>query len=92
MDTRLERFADTNPGFKQFETRFRSALADPDLLDQLRMEASDRWREAGMKKAIERNRDKSIALNMIARNFSIDVISDMTGLTIEEVTKLQNGE
>jgi hypothetical protein len=54
MDARLTKFAESNPGFQQFETRFRQAIADPDLLDILRMEASERIRQAGMKKAAER--------------------------------------
>jgi predicted transposase/invertase (TIGR01784 family) len=52
MDTRLDRFANTNPGFQQFKTRFKQALADPGLMEELRMEASERIRQAGMRKAI----------------------------------------
>jgi hypothetical protein len=54
MDTRLDRFSTTNPGFQQFETRFKQALADPDLLDIMRMEASERIRQAGMIRAAEK--------------------------------------
>jgi hypothetical protein len=54
MDARLNRFADTNPGFKQFEARFKQAVADPDLMVVLRMEASERIRQAGIAKAAEK--------------------------------------
>jgi predicted transposase/invertase (TIGR01784 family) len=89
MDTRLARFATTNSGFKQFETRFSQAIADPDVLNTLRMETSERMRQAGMKKAIEKNRDKAIALNMLADGLSIDKFVAYSGLTAEEVRKLQ---
>jgi hypothetical protein len=54
MDDRLARFETTNPGFQQFETRFREACANPDLLDIMRMETSERMRQAGMIKAAEK--------------------------------------
>ncbi|MDR3122018.1 MAG: hypothetical protein LBU58_11910, partial [Clostridiales bacterium] len=92
MDPRLDRFASTNPGFQQFETRFKQALADPDLLDELRMEASERIRQAGMKKAIEKKAQKQaareFALRMLKRNHSIDEIVEDTGLTADEVRAL----
>ncbi|MDR1328253.1 MAG: hypothetical protein LBK23_01470, partial [Oscillospiraceae bacterium] len=88
MDGRLERFANTNPGFQQFQTRFREALADPELMTVLRMEASERIRQAGMKKAIEKNRDRAIALRMLKRNRPIDEIVEDTGLTVDEIRAL----
>jgi predicted transposase/invertase (TIGR01784 family) len=90
MDTRLQRFAKTNPGFQQFETRFAQAVADSDLLDVLRMEASERIRQAGMKRAIEKKKAKAIALNLLAMNLSIDNIAGATGLTADEVRNLQD--
>ena len=54
MHTSLNRFAQTNPGFQQFETRFSQAIADPELLRQIGMEISERMREEGMRKAAER--------------------------------------
>jgi predicted transposase/invertase (TIGR01784 family) len=92
MDKRLDRFADSNPGFQQFETRFKQAIADPDLLDVLRMEASERIRQAGMKKAIVKNTQKEdaieFALRLLKRNRPIEEIAEDTGLTIEEVRSL----
>jgi predicted transposase YdaD len=93
MDTRLARFATTNPGFKQFETQLKQALADPDVLNTLRMETSERMRQAGMIKAAEkkgeRNRDKAIALNMLGLDIPIEKIVKATGLTIEEINNLR---
>jgi hypothetical protein len=37
---------------KAFEALLIAVFENPDLLDQLRMEASDRWREACMKKPL----------------------------------------
>jgi hypothetical protein len=90
MDTRLQRFEKTNPGFQQFETRFTQALADPALMDILRMEASERIRQAGMKKAIEKNNSRAIARNMLRSDYAVDTIASLTGLTVEEVRKLQD--
>ncbi|MDR2713426.1 MAG: Rpn family recombination-promoting nuclease/putative transposase [Clostridiales bacterium] len=92
MDSKLERFATTNPGFRQFETRFRQAIADPELLDLLRMEASERIRQAGMKKAVEKNKAKEIAQNMLSDGESIEKIIRYTELTREEIENLHNTE
>jgi predicted transposase/invertase (TIGR01784 family) len=94
LNTRLSRFATTNPGFKQFEMRFREACANPELLDMMKMEASDRIREAGMKKAIEKRAQKQAAMEfavrMLKRSRPIEEIVEDTGLTIEEVTALSD--
>jgi predicted transposase/invertase (TIGR01784 family) len=93
LDSRLDRFATTNPGFQQFETRFLEASANPDVLDLLRMEASERIRQAGMRKAIEKKGEKKAAketaLRMINRNYPIEDIVEITGLTTEAITALQ---
>jgi hypothetical protein len=77
---------------KAFEARLIAAFENPDLLDQLRMEASDRWREAGMKKAIDRKGKEQaaseIAVRLLKRNRSIDEIVEDTGLTAEEIAAL----
>jgi hypothetical protein len=104
MDKRLERFSDTNPGFQQFQVRFREALADPELMTILRMEASERIRQAGMRKAAIRKgmeqgmkqgveqgtheTSQKIALRMLSINRPIDEIAMMTDLTAEEIAEL----
>ncbi|MDR1328200.1 MAG: hypothetical protein LBK23_01185 [Oscillospiraceae bacterium] len=108
MDGRLERFANTNPGFQQFQTRFREALANPELMTVLRMEASERIRQAGMKKAAknqgikegikqgikqgEKANSQEIALRMLKRNRPIDEIVEDTGLTVDEIRALKSAQ
>lgn len=100
MDGRLERFANTNPGFQQFQTRFREALADPELMTVLRMEASERIRQAGMKKAAKnqgikegaKGKSQEIALRMLKRNRPIDEIVEDTGLTVDEIRALKSAQ
>ena len=89
MDSRLDRFANTNPGFEQFETRFRQAIADPDLMDLLRMEASERIRQAGMKKAAKKESAKEIAQNLLEHDIPVEIIIKTTGLTTDEVRILR---
>ena len=90
MNSKLERFANTNPGFEQFETRFRQAIADPELLDLLRMEASERIRQAGMRKAAKKEGAREIAQNMLSDGEPMEKIMRYTGLTREEIKKLHN--
>ena len=48
--------------------------------------------EKGMEKGIEKGekkRNKEIALNLLAYNTPIDVIAKSTGLSIEEIKKLE---
>jgi hypothetical protein len=83
-NTRLDRFADSNPGFQQYETRFKQAIADPDLLDVLCMEESERIRQAGMKKAIQKQEARDNALRLLKRNCPIEKIAADTGLTVKK--------
>ena len=58
MDERLERFAETNPGFPQLMERYRKVIADPEVWTRLRWEASARMAQAGMEKAAELRGEK----------------------------------
>jgi predicted transposase/invertase (TIGR01784 family) len=88
MDTRLDRFASTNPGFKQFENRFRQALADPEVMTVLRMEASERIRQSGMLQAAKKTEAKDIARSLLSANMPHADIAKHTHLTIAEVVQL----
>jgi hypothetical protein len=51
METRLSRFATKNPGFEQYQVQLHRALADPDVMEELRLATKARISEAGMRKA-----------------------------------------
>jgi predicted transposase YdaD len=67
-------------------------------LDFMKMMAQiDEWYEAEMKRADiqgkaigEQNQKQSIALNMLRKNMDIEMISEVTGLTIEQLQALQD--
>ena len=53
------------------------------------MQTMTSWEEKGMEKGLERA-TKSIALNMLKDNFSLEQISRLTGLTIVQLQQLQD--
>ena len=47
------------------------------------------WEEKGMEKGIEKER-QTIALNLLRQGFSVESITQATGLTIDQLKQLQN--
>ncbi len=57
------------------------------------METLTSWEERGMEKGIEKGIEKerqTIALNMIQKNFPLELIAEVTRLTIEQLQQLQS--
>ena len=52
------------------------------------MQTTTSWEEKGMKKGIKKERE-TIALNMLRKDMSIETISELTGLTVKQLQKLQ---
>ena len=52
------------------------------------MQTTTSWEEKGMKKGIKKERE-TIALNMLRKDMSIETISELTGLTMKQLQKLQ---
>ena len=52
------------------------------------MQTTTSWEEKGMKKGIKKERE-TIALNMLRKSMSIETISELTGLTMKQLQKLQ---
>ena len=52
------------------------------------MQTTTSWEEKGMKKGIKKERE-TIALNMLRKSMSIETISELTGLTMKKLQKLQ---
>ena len=54
--------------------------------------AEEKGLKKGMEKGIEKGekkKSKKIALKLLARNFPLDEIADLTGLSIEEIKELE---
>jgi predicted transposase/invertase (TIGR01784 family) len=89
MEPRLSRFATKNPGFEQYQIQLHRALADPEVMEELRMAAKARISEAGMKRTIEKNAAKEIALNFLGLKIPIEKIAQGTGLSLDDIRTLQ---
>jgi hypothetical protein len=105
MEPRLSRFATMNPGFEQYQIQLHRALADPDVMEELRMAAKARISEAGMLKAEwekgmqegeKRGRKKGkaeghkeVAARMLKRGRPLDEIAADTGLSLNAVRTIQ---
>ena len=59
-----------------------------------RQEGMQKGRQEGMQQGIKQGglkKEREVVLNMLSKNLPIDLISEVTGLSPEEIKKLQNG-
>jgi predicted transposase/invertase (TIGR01784 family) len=89
MEPRLSRFATMNPGFEQYQIQLHRALANPEVMEELRMAAKARISEAGMIKAARTSEKKEFAMRLLIRGRPLDEIAEDTGLSFDEIQILQ---
>jgi hypothetical protein len=89
MEPKLARFATKNPGFEQYQIQLHRALANPEVMEELRMAAKARISEAGMLKAARTSGKKEVAVRLLKRGRPLDEIAEDTGLSFGEIQSLQ---
>ena len=64
-------------------------MYDKELHDEkLRLAENDEYREKGIEEGIQQNR-KETALKLLQKNIDLNIISECTGLSLEELKKLK---
>ena len=88
MTPALQEYATEDAGYRQFCDQYNLVACSPEARQEYYLWYKDRMREDGMMLAALQHKAEEIARNLKQRNVPYAVISDSTGLSVNEIENL----